>query len=958
MRILNIGLLAHVDAGKTTLAENILFTAGAIRHMGRVDHGDTYLDSDSMERSRGITIFSKQARFEYGGIAVTLLDTPGHVDFSSEMERVLSVIDLAVLIISGPEGVQSHTRTLWRLLEYYNIPTVIFVNKMDMHGTDREKILADIRGNLSSACVDMDGDRKAAFEEISMTDERYIEEYLETGTLSDESIKEAIEERLAFPVWFGSALKNDGVSGLLDGIVRFSPEPEYGDEPEIPAATNYSARVFKITKGSQGERLTHLKVTGGKISARMSIAECSGEKIDQIRLYNGERYETESEALPGEIVAVTGLSESFAGQGFGDESEKNIPVLAPVLRYKVIPENGENPLLVYGKLTPLTEEYPELSFSWNERHKEIFVNVNGEIQLQVLKTLVRDRLGIEISFGAGSIVYKETIGSPSYGIGHFEPLRHYAEVQLLLEPGERGSGIEFVSACSTDILDKNWQRLIRTHVEETTHPGTLTGSETTDIRVVLITGRAHPKHTEGGDFRQACYRAVRNALMQARAAGKGVLLEPIYSFIMTLPSQFIGKAMTDMDRMCGKTLPPELTGDGNTAVLKGTVPVRTSWEYAKEIAAYTAGEGSIMLELAGYEPCHDQDVIVESRGYDPEADLRRPPGSVFCAHGAGFQVPWDEVAGYAHMPCTIGRKDLQTLIENGACGFDHVSTGINAGAFDPGTEYNETSDRQGDAAPSDRYPGSGHRDSQTGSHEEKFISLEEIDAIFSAQHRNRKEEALSRRRIYKRGKGSSSYRDLYGKDTGKSGEAVGKNGETAETGNAPANGYSAPAKKNGPLPTCLLVDGYNMIHAWEELKPLVADNIHGARERLIDICSEYQGIVGGELILVFDAYLVPGGIGSVTKQKSIYVVYTKEAETADQYIEQTTKKKAKDYRVTVATSDHMEQLIVWGEGALRMSAPEFEKEIERARKKLRDDYLDKKGSLGNVLPVEKIKYDS
>ncbi len=942
-RILNIGLLAHVDAGKTTLAENILFTAGTIRHMGRVDHGDTYLDSNSMERSRGITIFSKQARFVYGDIAVTLLDTPGHVDFSSEMERVLSVIDLAVLIISGPEGVQSHTRTLWRLLEYYNIPTVIFVNKMDMQGTDREKILADLRENLSKTCADIEGDRDAALEEISMADERYIEEYLETGTLSDESIKDTIAERLAFPVWFGSALKNEGVSELLDGIVRFSPEPDYSGRP-------FSARVFKITKGAQGERLTHLKVTGGKLFSRMSIAECSGEKIDQIRLYNGEKYETESEAIAGEIVAVTGLSESFAGQGLGGESEKSLPVLAPVLRYKVIPENGENPLLVYGKLTPLGEEYPELSFSWNERHKEIFVNVNGEIQLQVLKRLVQERLGIEISYGAGSIVYKETIGSPSYGIGHFEPLRHYAEVQLLLEPGERGSGIEFVSACSTDILDKNWQRLIRTHVEETHHPGALTGSETTDIRVVLITGRAHPKHTEGGDFRQACYRAVRNALMQARAAGKGVLLEPIYSFIMTLPSQFIGKAMTDMDRMCGKTLPPELTGDGNTAVLKGTVPVRTSWEYAKEIAAYTAGEGSIMLELAGYEPCHDQDVIVESRGYDPEADLRRPPGSVFCAHGAGFQVPWDEVAGYAHMPCTIGRKDLQTLIENGACGFDHVSTGINAGAFDHGTDYNETSDRQGDAGPSDRYPGSGHRDSQTGSHEEKFISLEEIDKIFASQHRNRKAEAVSRRKIYKRGKGSSSYHDLHSGDTGRS-------AGTAEQAGTIFNGYGAAAKKNAPLPNCYLVDGYNMIHAWEELKRYVDDNIHGARERLIDICSEYIGIVGGDLILVFDAYLVPGGVENVSKQKNIYVVYTGEAETADQYIEKTTKKKAKDFRVTVATSDHLEQLIVFSEGALRMSATEFEQEIERARKKLRDDYLDKKGSLGNAIPVEKIRFE-
>ncbi len=948
-RILNIGLLAHVDAGKTTLAENILFTAGTIRRIGRVDHGDTYLDNNDMERSRGITIFSKQARFEYKDLKVTLLDTPGHVDFSSEMERTLSVIDLAVLIISGPEGVQSHTRTLWRLLEHYDIPTVIFVNKMDMQGTDRGRILAEIRENLCKTCVDLENDRETALEEISSIDEDFIEEYLETGTLSDESVRGAIAERLAFPVWFGSALKGEGTAQLLEGIAKYAPVPDYStSQSSSQEEAACSARIFKITRGTQGERLTHLKVTGGKLTARMAIAECSGEKIDQIRLYNGEKYETESEALPGEIVAVTGLSESYAGQGFGEEKEKSVPVLQPVLRYKVIPEPGVNELLLYGKLAPLCEEYPELSFSWNERHKEIFVNVNGDIQLQVLAKLVKDRFDTEISYGAGSIVYKETIAAPAYGIGHFEPLRHYAETQLLIEPGEPGSGIEFISACSTDELDKNWQRLIRTHVEETFHPGALTGSETTDIRVILITGRTHPKHTEGGDFRQATYRAVRNALMQARAAGKAVLLEPVYRFILTLPSQYIGKAMTDMDRMCGIALPPELTGEGNMAVLKGTVPVKTSWEYAKEVAAYTAGEGSIMLEFAGYEPAHDQEEVVTERDYDPDADLRRPTGSVFCAHGAGFQVPWDEVAGYAHMSCTIGRKDLQKLIEEGACGLEHVTVGYNTesgfGTFDIQNEGAGVGNLGSSIGP-------GHRDSQTGSHEEKFISLEEIDAIFSAQHRNRKEDAASRRKIYKRGKGSSEYRNLSGVNN----QGGGGNGSgQAEI----SNGYnSKTSKSNAPLPHCYLIDGYNMIHAWDELKKHVDDNIHGARERLIDICSEYVGIVGGELILVFDAYLVPGGIENVSKQNNIYVVYTKEAETADQYIEQATKRKAKDYRVTVATSDRMEQIIVWSEGALRMSAPEFEAEIERARKKLRDDYLDKKGSLGNVIPVEKIRFD-
>ena len=896
MQNLNLGLLAHVDAGKTTLSENILYTSGAIRNLGRVDHKDTYLDNFEMEKERGITIFSKQARFTYCGKDFTLLDTPGHVDFSSEMERVLSVLDMAVLIVSAPEGVQSHTRTLWKLLEHYDIPTFIFVNKMDMQGADRSAVLAEIKSVLGKRCVDMENDRDSALEEISSADEELIEEYLETGALSDDSIKHAIEQRITFPVWFGSALKSDGIKALLDGIARYAPEPVYNEN-------EFGARVFKITRGSSGERLTHLKVTGGKLTTRMVIPECGGEKIDQIRLYNGEKYETRSEASAGETVAVTGLSESYSGQGLGAEKEKSIPVLTPVLRYKIILPPGENALLLYGKLSPFEEEYPELSFSWNERHKEIFVNVNGDIQLQVLSALVRERLQTEITFGAGSIVYKETISDKAYGIGHFEPLRHYAEVQLLIEPGEPGSGVEFASVCSTDILDKNWQRLIETHVMESIHPGVLTGSEVTDIRIVLVTGRAHPKHTEGGDFRQATYRAVRNALRNASASGRAVLLEPVYRFTMSLPAKYIGRAMTDIDRLCGKAEPPELTGGGNTAVLKGIAPVSTFWEYTKELTAYTAGEGMLTCELAGFEPCHNTEEVVAERGYDPEADLRRPTGSVFCAHGAGFQVPWDEVAGYAHMPCPLDKKSL---------------------GFDEGLPENAA------FASTDTIV---RRDSQTGSHEEKFISIEEIDAIFASQHRNRKEEAASRRRIYKRGKGSESY-----------------NG--SRTVNPPGSSGYSPRKASAPLPKCLLVDGYNMIHAWDELKALCNDNIHGARERLIDICSEYQGIVGGELILVFDAYLVPGGVGSVKKQKNIYVVYTREAETADQYIEQATKEKARDYSVTVATSDHMEQLIVWGEGALRMSAPEFESEINRARSKLRDDYLDKKNSLGNTIIIE------
>ncbi len=906
MRNLNIGLLAHVDAGKTTLSENILYISGAIRNLGRVDHKDTYLDNNAMEKERGITIFSKQARFRYGDANVTLLDTPGHVDFSSEMERVLSVLDLAVLIISAPEGIQSHTRTLWKLLEHYDIPTVIFVNKMDMAGVDRKKVLQSLKEGLDKTCVDMLSDRDVAIEEISSTDEELIEEYLETGDLCEDSIRSAVERRLFFPVWFGSALKSEGVKEFLDGLLSLSPQPYYEEE-------TFGARVFKITRGALGERLTHLKVTGGKLRARMVIPESNDEKIDQIRLYNGEKYETVSEAEAGMVVAVTGLSETAAGQGLGAEGEKLVPKLTPVLRYRVITDPADNPLLLYGKLKPLEEEYPELSFEWNERHKEIFVKVNGEIQLQVLKQVIKDRLGSEISYGAGSIVYKESVSEAVYGIGHFEPLRHYAEVQLLIEPGEPGSGIEFASVCSVDDLDKNWQRLIETHVLETIHPGTLTGSEVTDIRVVLVTGRAHPKHTEGGDFRQATYRAIRNALRKARKAGKGVLLEPVYKFTLTIPSKFIGKAMTDIDRMSGKAQPPILTGDGNTAVLKGIAPVSTFWEYTKEVTAYTAGEGTLSLELAGFEPCHNQEEVVSARGYDPEADLRRPTGSVFCAHGAGFQVPWDEVDGYAHMPCPLSKKDLERLGIGDIIGNSDLTDGYQEGGLG-GAKLNTS-----------------RPDSQTGSHEEKFISIEEIDAIFASQRRNRKEDAVSRRKIYKRGRGSENYI-----------------GSKTVTGNSD-NGYNKPGK--APLPKCLFVDGYNMIHAWDELRVLADNNIHGARERLIDICSEYQGMVGGELILVFDAYMAAGSLGSVKKMKNIYVVYTKEAETADQYIEQATKKKAKDYSVTVATSDNIVQLIVMSEGALRMSAREFESEIERARNRLRTDYLNKETKLGNTVQI-------
>ena len=920
MRKLVIGLLAHVDAGKTTLAESLLYTSGTIRSQGRVDHKDAYLDTDSMEKDRGITIFSKQARLQWKDMDITLLDTPGHVDFSSEMERTLSVIDIAVLVISGSEGVQGHTRTLWKLLEHYGVPTIIFVNKMDQPDTDKNKLMAQLKSGLSVNCVDMTNDSSVVYENISACDESMIEEYLETETLEPESIRTAIAERKVFPVWFGSALKNDGTDTLLDGICEYAPIPVYGEE--------WAARVFKITRDEHGKRLTHLKVTGGTLLPKMIIGEGdSAEKIDQLRFYSGVKYETAQEATAGEILAITGLTTTYAGQGLGAEEGRILPVLEPILSYKLEFVRGTDTALVYGKIKPLEEEYPELRILWNEQHKEIHVSVNGEVQTEVLKQVMMDRFGIETGFGAGSIVYKETISAPSYGIGHFEPLRHYAEVQLLVEPGEPGSGIEFVSACGVDTLDKNWQRLIKTHVDEAIHPGVLTRSEMTDIRVVLITGRAHPKHTEGGDFRQATYRALRNAFRQAMNAGKAVLLEPVYKFTMELPTVFIGRAMTDVEKLYGKAMPPEMSADGEMSVLQGTAPVSTFWEYQKELQAYTGGRGHLSCILQGYMPCHNQDEIVEKRNYYPDDDFGRPTGSVFCAHGAGFQVPWNEVASYAHMPCPISASQASSIIG--------LSSGMGAAAVF----------EDGDIAANVRQ-GSRTKESQTGSHEEKFISLEEIDAIFSSQHRNRKADAAVNRRVYKK-----KHVDLSDYSRNSSGSYSQSGGDDRAGDRVDAGGKG---KINVPLPKCMLVDGYNMIHSWAELKPLIETSMDGARGRLIDICSEYQGIVGGEVIVVFDAYLVSGNMGSVTKQGGIYVVYTKEAETADQYIEQATKRKAKDYRVTVATSDLIEQMIVWSDGALRMSASEFEAEIERARKNLRNDYLDKHNRLGNVLPLDKI----
>lgn len=890
MKKIVLGILAHVDAGKTTLAEGILHACGTIRKAGRVDHKDAFLDNGEMERARGITIFSKQARVTWKDCDITILDTPGHVDFSAEMERTLQVLDYALLVIDGKDGVQGDVHTLWQLLGRYRVPVFIFVNKMDQPGTDREAVLTELRHKLDNNIMEIPSDiasEPEAAEELAMCSEQLMEEYLENGSIEADSVNDAICERKLFPCFFGSALKEEGITELLDGINSMTENMEYPEE--------FGARVYKIGRDASGVRLTYMKVTGGTLRVKMMVGNsCSAdgdnvweEKADQLRLYNGAGYQMAEKVEAGDICAVTGLLKTFAGQGLGIESENSAPVLEPVITYRLILNDETDPVVALGKVRQLEEEEPELHVTWQEESREIHIQVMGQVQMEILKSTLAERFGIEAEFDAGSIVYKETLAEPVVGIGHFEPLRHYAEVHLLMEPGERGSGVQIASLCSSDELDKNWQRLILTHLEERIHPGVLTRSELTDVRIILIAGRAHDKHTEGGDFRQATYRAVRQGLR----SGRNILLEPWFDFRLEVPADNIGKAMSDVTRMHGEFQPPVTEGD--KCILTGSAPAAAMRDYSREVTAYTRGHGRLTCTLKGYEPCHNAEEVIAGCGYDPEADTANPTGSVFCAHGAGFVVPWYEVRDYAH-------------VEDGWKPDD------GSGTYTANAVNNEN-EIGGIAVP---LKNASYRSS------EQYITQEEIEEIFRQTYRKKPEE-LS---LFKKHNGRK-YSNTGSQD---------RTGRVSEKRHIP---------KQEPLDEYLLVDGYNIIFAWPELNELSKDNLDSARRKLMDILCNYQGYKGCNLILVFDAYKVKGNPGSVEKYHNIYVVYTKEAETADQYIEKTvhdmhqTPPNKGRYRVTVATSDALEQMIVWGNGAQRISALGFKADVENASQGIKMENL-------------------
>ncbi|MCI8454967.1 MAG: GTP-binding protein [Lachnospiraceae bacterium] len=880
MKRLVMGILAHVDAGKTTLCEGILYTTGTIRKLGRVDSRDAFLDTYALERVRGITIFSKQAVFSLGDMSVTLLDTPGHVDFSAEMERTLQVLDYAVLVINGADGVQGHTETLWRLLKRYRIPVFIFVNKMDQAGTDREYLLAELKRRFGEAVVDFTGlaeqlageELKAGgavsserLEELSLCGEALLEEYLERESLSLRQLKSCIKERRLFPCYFGSALKLTGVDEFLKGIEVFAACPAYEEA--------FGAKVFKISRDGQGSRLTHMKITGGVLKVKEQLGGPDGEKINQLRIYSGAKFETAAEAGAGMICAAAGPVKTRPGQGFGAEAASEQPLLEPVLTYQVVLPAGLDVHTALKALRELEEEDPLLYIIWDEALGELQAKVMGDVQMEILKSQMKERFGMEIGFGSGSIVYKETIRKAAEGVGHFEPLRHYAEVHLLLEPGEPGSGLQFETACSEDMLDRNWQRLILTHLEEKRHRGVLTGSEITDMKITLIAGRAHIKHTEGGDFRQATYRAVRQGLMEAGCR----LLEPFYSFRLEIPSESLGRAMADMERMQGNFAPPVQEGD--TATLTGSAPVAAMRDYQREVAAYTRGRGRLFCSLKGYEPCRNEEEAVAKIGYDFDLDLQNPAGSVFCAHGAGFTVPWNEVKRHMHVESPLKRSQGQAAslarVDDG-----HVPAKASGGRFGAGLS-------------------AGSRAARGVSAHDEEKELEEIFIrTYGEQKRRNPPEAA--RRIIRAEKPA----------------ALKKNTD----------------EETDPEEEYLLVDGYNIIFAWEELQALAETNIDGARYRLMDILCNYQAYRRCTLIVVFDAYKVVGGIGEALKYHNIHVVYTKEAETADQYIEKLAHKIGRRCRVTVATSDGLEQLIIRGQGCVLLSAGDLKEEVERVRR--------------------------
>lgn len=904
------GLLAHVDAGKTTLSEAILYTTGTIRKLGRVDNKDAFLDTYQLERARGITIFSKQAELTLGNTAVTLLDTPGHVDFSAEMERTLQVLDYAVLVINGADGVQGHTETLWRLLKRYRIPVFLFVNKMDQPGTDREALLSGLKRRLDSAVTDFmgvtagtdgilsySGDRENGeeiFEEISMAGEELLEEYLERGILSVDPVRRAVKERRLFPCYFGSALKLTGVEEFLKGFETFTAGTGYSRE--------FGARVFKISRDSQGNRLTHLKITGGSLKVKSFLDQEQTEKVNQIRIYSGAKFEPVNEAEAGCICAVTGPSSTRPGQGFGAEESGKSPLLEPVLTYQVILPDGMDVHVMLKNLRLLEEEDPLLHIVWDETLGEIRAQVMGQVQMEILKSQILERFGVEVDFGTGNIVYKETIQRPVEGVGHFEPLRHYAEVHLLMEPLEPGSGLVLGCDCSEDLLDRNWQRLVLTHLEEKKYRGTLTGSEITDMRITLTAGRAHIKHTEGGDFRQATYRAVRQGLKEAGCC----LLEPYYAFILEVPEESVGRAMADIDRMYGKFQAPE-TRNG-MAVMTGSAPAACMRDYQREVTNYTRGRGRLSLSLKGYEPCHNQDEVVEAMGYDFDGDLADPAGSVFCSHGAGVVVPWDQVKKHMHVQTPLDKRraagvDLpdRKEREDGRSG-----AGVPEG-------------RSGAGAGGGRSSAAGTGGS-AGRLSASYYEDRELEEIFKRTYGEPKRSYPPGNALGQRTAGDRPRPSGADRADRKSGRGTG----AADTGSGTEEEY-------------LLVDGYNIIFAWEELSELAKVNIDGARYRLMDILCNYQGYKKCTLIVVFDAYKVEGNTGEAIKYHNIHVVYTKEAETADQYIEKLAHKIGPRYRVTVATSDGLEQLIIRGQGCLLLSARDLKEEVDYVESLIADE---------------------
>ena len=845
MKHICIGILAHVDSGKTTLSEGLLYASGALRKLGRVDHGDAFLDTDALERERGITIFAKQAMLTVGEREFTLLDTPGHVDFSAEMERTLSVLDYAVLVISGSDGVQSHTRTLWRLLARYEVPTFLFINKMDLAGTDKSALMERLTQTLSAECVDFSAPPQERDEALALCDEAALESLLERGSIDDSLISEMIKSRKVFLCFFGSALKMDGVEDFLSALARFTVAPEYPSE--------FGAKVFKISRDAQGGRLTWLKVTGGALRVKAPLSyraqnQDYQEKADQLRLYSGIKFRTLEKAGAGSVVAVTGLSHSYVGLGLGTEAEASAPLLQPVLTYQLVLPDGADAHSALTKLRELEEEDPMLRIVWNERYGQIHVQLMGRIQLEILRRRILDRFGLAVTFGEGSIVYRETIASPVLGMGHFEPLRHYAEVQLLIEPLPRGTGIQLASNLATDALDLNWQRLIFTHLLEREHAGVLTGSALTDVRFTLVAGRAHLKHTEGGDFRQATYRAVRQGLMQAES----LLLEPYYDFRLEVPAECVGRAMTDLQNMGGTVDSPQSVGE-NT-VLTGYAPVRTLRDYFTDVAAYTRGRGQLSCAVRGYETCQNQDEIVASLGYNAERDTDNPASSVFCDHGGSITIPWNEVAQHVHC--------------------------------DSGIHFDKEETEEKSAPPPRRGVGAGSA----------YAADKELQEIFER---------------------------TYGKVERRAFEPAKKPARTSLADHYDVTIHSEDTEY-------LLVDGYNIIFAWDELQRLAAQDIAAARGALIDILANYQGFRKCRVIVVFDAYKVKGNPGSVQTVHGIKVVYTKEAETADTYIERATYELRRERRVRVATSDGPEQVIILGHGALRVSARAFHAEVEAA----------------------------